>query len=435
MEPIELWTRQLGDWRAFSLRHGRAYDEFVGKLPEPTAEPHFRLARSLLERARKPQRPLKGGTHDVSQYEPAAEGARALALDDELHGWSSQVAALRERGLAAPAGEAPGLAREMSRCDGPPWILWACAARAPRALLGALLREGVRHRAGIPLGAMGLQAAMGFSGLPVGSWVGRLARACDPSGFCADSATMANGSFLFLQDVALRRPKAFPDLPIRQGCGDNYSRAVDAMLACATPPSTSLLFSALGHASNEKRPAEPELLAPLLDDPFLRATLSARSGGLPAGFDRQWPLVRAFAASWGEPHELALRVRGLGADVRDVCEGQAVWEIQVEPTCETGSEGLYAPITPQLLEALFEMGADFGSTGLGQAWSRRATDRALAAKLARDMSLMDFYALVLPVWRVESTRADLAPWIARGEARGLDASIPRSTARSAARAL
>lgn len=413
----------LSTWRAWGPEHEQDYQALLGTLPKSSAIPDFRLARAILERHRKLAPPRKTRAtklerpHSVDQ---AWEPGSALALRDETWGWSQAVGALRERAFdERDASRAAPLANEMALHPEAPWRLWSCASPIASVLHRTLDERGHREPAIENIGAMSLAAAMGFSGRPVSTWIARVAEICLPEAFVADSCSSDN--FFFFPDMANKDASLFPDLPIRKHCSPAYSRALDVMELSARPPAISLALSAMGISGAPERPAEPEALAPALASTFLRTTLSGAGSGLPHGFDRKWPSYFAlFSSRDGKFFAQALN---LGCSVRDVFDGRMIWEHAVEPYSETGSEGNVAPIDDALLKLLFEAGADFRSTGLSRIWGGRFKNFP-----DRDATLCEFYDAALDLHRAGAARKLLAPWIARCDARELEACTPSSAA-------
>ena len=392
-------------WIAWSASMAQEHAQLEQVLPLSTAAPDFKLARAIYT------------------ILPTEAGLAALAMIDEAWGWGSNVSALRQEALEAPSGQADRLASLMMGFSQAPWRRWACASAHPGALFDALDALGHREPAIASLGAASLPCLMGFSGLPCHTWL-RSASERSSAGAFAASSHGREYCTLF-QDLLPLAPDAFPNLPPRPGYAPDFSRACDAMDMASTQPGQELVFAALGLAQREARPAPREPLAAAASTPFFRRLLGSSAAGLPKTLDHDWPLLRALFAHRGPGNDSPRKFIELGASLTDVAQGLELWEHAVQPECETGSEGWYAPIDDELLGLLCDNLDALEPRGLIASWGRAGGDKAWS----KAVTLTDFYDLALDPGRARRARETLAPWQVKMEARQLALATPGAPSR------
>lgn len=434
-------------WRAWGEARERDFQAAIALLPGPAPTLDFSLARALLTAHRQAPSlnppPAAGlvfswsAQQAIWNYEKDSAASRALACADDLWRWSPDEIRLRERAfsLSDPL-LAPELAREMARLTRAPWRRWSAASPAAPALFNALDALGHQEPAIAAFGAASLPALMGLSGLPVAAWAQAVARVSRPEAFVAESAPTHHifSSQLFSELLAAH-PEAFPDLPARDGCGENYSRSLDVESVAFATPERLARQSALGLMDHPRLPSLAADFEAAMASPFFKACLSQRASGLPKGFDHCWPLAYPRAPSGSgasrerSDHMNALRelVRQ-GARSDDIHNGALIWEPFVEATCEQGSEGYYAPISHEILALLFDSGADFRSTSL-----RPELMRSRLVGAPERMSLADYYRLGLESHRADMALETLAPWMARCLARAESEALDQACAPAAPR--
>lgn len=403
--PKVLAARKLAlDWTAWSGSMAAEHQQLERSLPASTASPDFKLARAIYE------------------LYPTEPGRAALAMIDAAWGWGPAAVALRQEAMEAPRDEAPRLASLMMGIPLAPWRRWACASAHPDALFGALDALAHREPPIASLGAASLPCLMGFSGLPCHSWIRSASERSSAGAFA--SSSRGHEQFNFFHDLVSRAPDAFPDLPSRPNYAPDFSRAFDAMEMASANPGQELVFAALGLAELLARPSPPEPLERALAAPFFRRLLGSQAAGLPKGTDHDWPLLRAMFMPRPMGDEAPRRLIAMGASLTDISQGLALWEHVVQPQCETGSEGWYAPIDEGLLSLLCDNLDALEPRGLIAAW--RSPNPKPSGKA---LTLADFYDLALDPARARAAREQIAPWLVKMEARQLRLSTPDAPSR------
>ena len=428
LEDPEIQTARdaLAIWRAWAPAHEDEFQSLRATLPAATREPSFALARAILMASRHNGAPSKAppaaALDDSRETRQAAMFAKwahqkiwapgnALALRDSFWAWTPETIALREEAFEAPSKDAPRLALAMTRMPDAPWRRWACASAHPESLLEELDQLAFQEPPIANLGAASLHALMGFSGHPAHEWISILAKASSAAGFCAESG--GSERFNFLHDFAKMMPSPLPNLPLRPGCGADYSRSLDAMDAAASTPAEELLMSCAGIAWHYKRPSSFEELAASRSEPMLRSLMSAQLGGFPKDFDRRWPLANALRLTRDQGMDPMRILADLGGDFEDIHAGLTLWEHAVEPESEQGSEGYYAPITDTLMALLAERLDQMVPIRLTARWARMRPDRQWDAIV----NLPSFYDQALDASRARSARDKCEPWLAKMNAK------------------
>lgn len=426
MSPI---SPRIAAWRAWGARHAQAWPDFkaaLGPIHEPRFD--FRLAKALEQKAQtelgsfndKEFTQTMGSRHpeDVARVRShALPAAQCLGLDDASHGWNRSTIELRERMRSAQPSELRLIAElASSQADLAPWLVWASLCAHPehaiRALGAAGFEQGLvdDERVCFPAMALGLHAQNPSTWMP---WMADL---CKPEAFCCPNS--AQGRFyFFLTPFAEERPEAFHPLPIRQSCGESYSKTLDAMGAGSHCPLWILMEAALGKSPLAIPFSEASTW--VFDSPLARACMGASAGGFPSDTAGPWPLSLCLSGYHGFDYPMAERFIAMGASLSDIHDRHLpLWASVAEPFSETGSEGNFIILDSRMLDFFEAHGVDFDPAGLlrsgyGAYFERKG---APALDIRR---LDDFYKATLDPQRSSEACKLLAPYLARAEARSL----------------
>jgi hypothetical protein len=442
----KLAAQQLLLWRSWGAEPSRAdaYLTMVRSMPEPSAAPNFAFARALLQdhRALAPVEKARPDLDTVSTEQEReayfshgrhmtswAQGT-ALAMRDAAWGWDKSIVFLREQALSTSDDvQATELARQMAAWPEAPWRRWACASPIAEALLAALDQAGQREPAIASLGAASLASLMGFGGLACSTWIKTIAESSTPDGFVADVGS--ESGFHFVQQMLARHDDIAPSLPVRKNCAEDFSRALDVMDLASQAPAMSMCFQAMGMDGWMTRPAPSAPLAAAQSSSFAQSCLSNARSGLPAGFDRAWPISHVMSLMRGAGVDPLIRMSAAGGSLLDIYRGEPLWESAIEPIAEQGSEGYFAPIDDALMEQVVASGADLRHTELGRRWARSHR----RPEWNKDCSLTEFYTMVLDPPRATHANEIAGKWVALCEKIDIEAATALGSPKSKARAL
>lgn len=432
---MNLISSRITAWRSWGARHAQAWSDFTTSLgPIHAPQLDFRLAKALARKAQAEidafnenqftQQMAKEGRHpsDIARYRShALPAAQCLGLDDPAHGWEGATIQLRERMRAASPAELSQLAGlAASHTEPAPWLVWASLCDHPDhavlALQAAGFRQGLIHDEGICFPAM----ALGLHAQNPSTWMAWMASLCKPESFCCPNSGHER-FYSFLTPFAEERPDAFHPLPIRQACGESYSKSLDAMGAGSHCPLWILMSAALGKSPLAIAFDEAPLW--IWETPLARACMGTAAGGFPADTQGPWPLALCLSGYNGFDYAMATRLIDKGASLSDIHDRLLpLWASVAEPFSETGSEGNFIILDARMLDFFEAHGVDFDPacflrSGYGSYFERKKTGLDIRR-------LDDFYKATLPPLRALEARALLAPYLARAEGRALARGLP-----------
>lgn len=367
------------------------YRLLLESLPSATAEPDFSMAQGLLAASRR----YCAGVHlcastdgsvealaasSAISYHPIA--AQALGIDPQLFPWSPAENDLRERIFAATLpSSAPALAKEAASFPGAPWRRWSCASPIASEMFAALDTLG-HAEPPLPDGPASLSALMGFSLLPLDSWIALVAAASSPGSFISGGQPWCGGTLRSLSDddSGCYWHEAPEPRPFQGRSFSERDRDHSTSLLARQAPFESLLWNIIAAPDHVRTmpgsdgsffSASAGSLDALKAHPFILRCLSQAAAELPENFNHRWPLLAASelpAHGRSDPLEVLV---AMGACSNDSASTRSlpnvrVWEAIVDVTLWDPNQGFVVPIDEILLLSLIRGGADLSATRLTQ---------------------------------------------------------------------